>query len=136
MVPFEAEDKFKQLGINIRVLQPGQPNCHYHAEGDQEDFLVLSGHCKAIVEGEEHEMKQWDFLHCPAGTRHVFVGDGRAPCAILMVGSRTAPKELIYPVDPVARKYNATADKETSTRDESYKDCPKWERTSAKWPLS
>ena len=35
--------QFPELGINIGVLQPGQPACLYHEEGAQEDFLVLAG---------------------------------------------------------------------------------------------
>jgi len=34
---------FPDTGITIQVLQPGQPNCKYHAEGVHEDFLVLGG---------------------------------------------------------------------------------------------
>jgi mannose-6-phosphate isomerase-like protein (cupin superfamily) len=69
-------------GVNVQVMQPDQPNCRYHSEPVQEDFLVLYGECLAIVDGEERRLRQWDFLHCPPGTEHVFVGSGtgRAPC--------------------------------------------------------
>ena len=40
-------------GINIGVLQPGQPACMYHGEDDQEDFLVLAGECLLLIEGQE-----------------------------------------------------------------------------------
>ncbi len=36
---------FAQVGYTLCVLEPGQPNGMYHREGDQEDFLVLSGEC-------------------------------------------------------------------------------------------
>src|SRR5437764_14281086 len=44
---FESREgaPFPELGINIGVLQPGQPACLYHEEGAQEDFLVLAGEC-------------------------------------------------------------------------------------------
>lgn len=29
---FEGEARFPQIGINIGVLQPGQPSCMYHGE--------------------------------------------------------------------------------------------------------
>ena len=75
---FESEKaQFPQLGINIAVMEPGQPNCLYHSESQQEDFLVLSGECRLLVEGTERLLRQWDFVHCPAGTDHVFVGAGR-----------------------------------------------------------
>ncbi len=86
---FEARDnRFSDFGVNIVVLGPGQPNCMYHGENEQEDFLVLSGECLLLVEGEERPLKQWDFVHCPRWTEHVFVGAGDGPCAILMVGGR------------------------------------------------
>jgi len=36
---------FRQLGIRLTVLEPGEPNCVYHSENLQEAFLVLSGEC-------------------------------------------------------------------------------------------
>lgn len=83
---FEGNRRFEQYGINIHVINPGQPNCHYHGEDDQEDFLVLSGECKLLIEGQERLLKEWDFVHRPKWARHVFVGAGNKPCAILMVG--------------------------------------------------
>src|SRR3954453_22348250 len=76
---FEGAADFEQLGINLSVLAPGEPMAMYHWEADQEDFLVLAGEALAIVEGEERPMRQWDFLHCPAGTHHVLVGAGDGP---------------------------------------------------------
>lgn len=44
MYPLEPrESRFGDLGVNVRVLWPGDPNALYHAEGVQEGFLVLSG---------------------------------------------------------------------------------------------
>ena len=60
----------------------------YHRENDQEDFLVLAGEALAIVEGEERPLRQWDFVHCPAGTNHVLVGAGDGPCIVLAAGAR------------------------------------------------
>src|SRR4051812_44055436 len=67
---------FGQIGYTLAVLQPGQPNGRYHREDDQEDFLVLAGECVAIIEGEERRLRPWDFVHCPPGTAHIFVGAG------------------------------------------------------------
>ena len=39
------------LGIGVHVLWPGETPGKYHAESNQEGFLVLSGECIAIVEG-------------------------------------------------------------------------------------
>ena len=53
---FEGEPRFEQLGINLSLLWPGQPSCMYHGEDEQEDFLVLSGECLLLVEGEERRL--------------------------------------------------------------------------------
>jgi uncharacterized cupin superfamily protein len=122
---FESDAPFPDFGINIQVLSPGEPNCMYHGENAQEDFLVLSGECLLLVEGEERPLKQWDFVHSPAWTEHVFVGAGSGPCAILMVGTRPDPEELRYPVVDVARKHNAGVAKETSSGKEAYAPFPR-----------
>ena len=84
---FEGEQDFLQFGVNLSVLEPGMPMAMYHWEADQEDFLVLAGQAVLLVEGEERPLRQWDFVHCPAGTKHVIVGAGDAPCVVLAVGA-------------------------------------------------
>jgi uncharacterized cupin superfamily protein len=121
----EEDAPFKEFGINIQVLAPGEPNCMYHAENGQEDFLVLYGECLVLIEEEERPLKQWDFVHCPPWTRHVFVGAGDGPCAILMVGRRPEQEELLYPVSELARKYDAGVEEETTTGREAYASFPK-----------
>jgi uncharacterized cupin superfamily protein len=117
---FEGEPGFNELGINISVLEPGQPSCMYHRENAQEDFLVLSGDCLLLVEGEERPLKAWDFVHCPPDTNHVFVGAGDGRCAILAVGRRPEDEEIVYPVDEVARKHGAGVEAETPDPSEAY----------------
>ena len=133
-VTFEGDDgiRFPDFGINIQVLMPGQPNCLYHGENAQEDFLVLYGECLLLVEGDERRLKQWDFVHCPERTEHVFVGAGDGPCAVLMVGARPDPEELLYPVADVARKHGASAEKETRSGGEAYASFPR--STSEAYP--
>jgi len=116
---FEGDARFPQLGINIGVLEPGQPACLYHREGDQEDFLVLSGECLLLVEGEERRLKAWDFVHCPPWTEHVFVGAGDGPCAILAVGGRKRVG-VVYPVSELAARHRASAERETTDPQEAY----------------
>ena len=124
------------VGVNVQVLQPGQPNCRYHSEPVQEDFLVLHGECLAIVDGEERPMRQWDFFHCPAGTEHVFVGAGTGPCAILMIGSRREDAAH-YPVNALAARYDASVTEETDDPAEAYADWRQEPRHRAPnpWPL-
>jgi uncharacterized cupin superfamily protein len=116
----DPESFFPQLGINVRVLEPGQPNCLYHSESLQEDFLVLAGECVLLIEGEERPLRAWDFVHCPAGTEHVFVGAGDGPSVILMVGARDPEEELLYPVSELAKRYGASAETETASPEEAY----------------
>lgn len=108
-------------GVNVQVMQPGQPNCRYHSEPVQEDFLVLYGECIAIVDDEQRALRKWDFLHLPAGSEHVFVGAGDGPCAALMIGSRRedAPH---YPVNDTAGRYGASVSKETDDPAEANAD--------------
>jgi uncharacterized cupin superfamily protein len=132
-VVFESDDvHFPDFGINIQVLMPGEPNCMYHGENAQEDFLVLYGECVLLVEGEERPLKQWDFFHSPAWTEHVFVGAGDGPCAILMVGRRPAEEELLYPVADIARKHDAGVEQETRSGREAYARFPR--STSQPYP--
>ena len=112
--------EFPQLGINISVVEPGESNCLYHSESQQEAFLVLSGECKLLVEGEERPLAPWDFVHCPAGVEHVFVGSGDGPCTILMVGARTKDEQLLYPVSELAARYGTSAEEETSDARQAY----------------
>ena len=113
-------NEFEQYGVRIHVLQPGEGNGLYHRENQQEDFLVLHGECLLLVEGEERRLGKWDFVHCPANTEHIFVGAGDGPCAILMVGARRRPWEVVYPVHEVAQKHGVSAAAETSDPDEAY----------------
>jgi uncharacterized cupin superfamily protein len=118
---------FPQLGISLRVLQPGQPNCLYHRESQQEDFLVLAGECLLLVEGQERRLRAWDFVHCAPNTEHVFVGAGDGPSVIVMVGVRTDDEGLFYPVSELAGRYGASVETETGSGDEAYAAYPERE---------
>ena len=116
---FEGAARFPEIGLNIGVLAPGQPACMYHGEDVQENFLVLSGECLLLIEGEERPLKAWDFVHCPAWTEHVFVGAGDEPCAILAVGGRGGDA-VIYPASELAQRHGAGVQQTTSEPDEAY----------------
>jgi uncharacterized cupin superfamily protein len=137
MIDFEAGgEPWPDTGINVQIMRPGQPNCRYHSEPVQEDFLVLSGECIAIIEGEERPLRQWDFVHCPAGVAHVFVGAGEGPCAVLMIGSRRRD-EAHYPVSDVAARYDASVKTATDDPEEAYADwrAERWRAQRSPWPL-
>jgi uncharacterized cupin superfamily protein len=129
---FEGETNFPQVGLSLYVLAPGEPMGMYHWEADQEDFLVLSGEALLIVEGEERPLRQWDFVHCPPDTKHIIVGAGDAPCAVLAVGAREhqTPAEWGgYTVDEAALRHGAGVDRETNEADVAYARVPKRQPT-------
>jgi uncharacterized cupin superfamily protein len=117
---------FPQVGYTLAVLRPGQPNGMYHREDDQEDFLVLSGECLLLVEGEERRLRAWDFVHCPAGTEHIFVGAGEGPCVIFMAGGRAHRGSAVYPRNATALRHGAGVEADTTESREAYAPFPKW----------
>jgi uncharacterized cupin superfamily protein len=117
---------FRQIGYTLAVLQPGRSSALYHREDDQEDFLVLSGECLAIVEGEERPLRAWDFVHCPPGTEHIFVGAGDGPCVIFMAGARAHRGSAVYPRSETALRHWAGVERETSAPREAYAPFPRW----------
>jgi quercetin dioxygenase-like cupin family protein len=125
----------RELGIGVHILWPGDTPGYYHSESQQEGFLVLSGECIAIVEGEERRMRAWDYLHSPAGTEHITVGAGDGPCAILMVGTRSDEDWTRYQADPVAAKYGAAVTTPTSDAKVAYAGRPPTEAVRSPWPL-
>jgi uncharacterized cupin superfamily protein len=118
--------RFADVGFTLAVFAPGRPSGLYHAESNQEDFLVLAGECLLLVEGEERPLKTWDFVHCPPGTEHVFVGAGEGPCVIFMTGGRTREKRIVYPRSDLALRHGAGVETETSSPAEAYATLPHW----------
>jgi uncharacterized cupin superfamily protein len=125
---FEGKRPFRQLGINVSVLQPGQPIGLYHRERAQEDFLVLAGECLLLVEGQERTLRAWDFFHCPGGTNHMIVGAGNGPSVVLAVGGRGGRKGIVYPVDELALAHDAGVEQETTKPQEAYRPFPSFSR--------
>src|SRR5512138_611108 len=121
LYPLEPrEAPFRDLGVNVRVLWPGDANALYHAEDLDEGFLVLQGDCLLVVEDEQRPLRRWDYFHCPAGTNHVIVGAGDGPCVVLMVGSRRdGGSGVNYPVSAVAAKHGASVASETGSAEEA-----------------
>ena len=120
---FEGDPEFPQVGVHLVSLAPGEPMAMYHWEADQEDFLVLSGAATLIIEGKERALRQWDFVHCPAGAKHVIVGSGAGPCLVLAVGARidsTGPNWGGYTVDEAAFRHNASVEADTTEPAEAY----------------
>jgi uncharacterized cupin superfamily protein len=124
----EAAAHFPQVGVTLYVLGPGEPIGIYHWEADQEDFLLLSGEALLLVEGQERPLQQWDFVHCPPETRHIIVGAGDRPCAVLAIGAREHGDADVnggaYTVDELALRHGAGVEEETSDGDVAYARFP------------
>lgn len=128
---FEGKRPFRQLGINISVLERGQSLGYYHRENAQEDFLVLAGTCTLIVEDEERELQAWDFVHCPPQTHHMIVGAGNEPAVVLAVGTRgLSRKGIAYVPSNVAMTHGVSVKKETTQPAEAYADLPRSARVA------
>ena len=117
---------FTETGFTLAVLEPGKPSGMYHAESGQEDFLVLAGTCLLLIEEEERPLRAFDFVHCPPGTRHTFVGTGDGPCVIFMIGARREDGTIVYPRSDTARARGAGVEEETPAPAEAYAPFPAW----------
>jgi quercetin dioxygenase-like cupin family protein len=126
---------FTQIGFTLAVLEPGKPSGMYHAESSQEDFLVLRGTCLLLIEEQERELRAWDFVHCPPGTKHTFVGTGHQPCVIFMTGARREDDTINYPRSETARARGAGVETETPSPAVAYAPFPSWRLgRPATWP--
>jgi uncharacterized cupin superfamily protein len=138
---FEGKRRFPQIGININVLQPGQPMAMYHHENAQEGFLVVAGECLLIVEGEERQFRTWDFFHSPPETKHVIVATGDRPAVVVAVGARGRGigGGVVYPVCSTAAKHGASVARVTTDAREAYASAyaglprSKWIKYSEGW---
>jgi uncharacterized cupin superfamily protein len=126
---FEGERQSEQLGVNVFVLAPGEPMSMYHWEGDQEGFLVVSGEAVLIIEGEERQLRAWDFVHCPPETKHVIVGAGSGACLVIAVGARERDA-VSFPTDHAAARHGASVEEATDDGDVAYAGVPSREPTA------
>ena len=129
--------RWADTGINVRVMEPGQPSGRYHSEPNQEDFLVLHGECLVIIDDREQLLRRWDFVHCPADTAHVFIGAGEGPSVVLMIGSRQRDGTR-YPVSEAAARHGASVSRPTDDPGEAYADwrLEPWRSCGDVWPGS
>lgn len=128
---FEGKRPFRQLGINISVLKPGQSLGFYHREAAQEGFLVLAGSCVLIVEDEERQLEAWDFFHCPPHTPHMIVAAGDGPAVVVAVGARgLSRKGLVYIPSKTAAKHGVSVRRETTKPAEAYANVPSSSRVA------
>jgi len=130
-------ERYRDLGINVRFLEPGQPASLYHSEAVEEFFIVLGGECLAIVDEEEVPLVKWDFLHCAPRTAHVIIGAGDGLATVLMVGGRRAEESPHYPVSELAARYGASVTTETDNPQEAWRQVgwePRLDPAPVPWP--
>ncbi|HET6945799.1 MAG TPA: cupin domain-containing protein [Gaiellaceae bacterium] len=130
---FEGERQAEELGVNPFVLGPCEAMAMYHWEADQEDFLVVAGEAILIVEGEERQLRAWDFVHCPPNTKHVIIGAGTGPCVVIAVGARersSEPESLGFTADELAKRHGVSVDEDTTDPDAVYGPLPPREPTA------
>ncbi len=126
-LPFEGATDFPQVGVVLFVLPPGEPIGLYHWEADQEDFLVLAGAPLLLIDGEERQLEQWDFVHCPPHVDHMIVGAGDGLSVVLGVGAREHQVGDAwggYPVSELALRHGLGVEEETRDADEAYAGYP------------
>ena len=132
----QDSDPSERMGVHVHVLGPGESNGYYHAEAAQEGFLVLSGECIAVVEGEERRMRRWDYFHSPPGTEHITIGAGDEPCAILMFGSPDPRRKVEWIANETAAKYGASVARTTGRDTEAYGELPPLRRVPPPKPFA
>jgi uncharacterized cupin superfamily protein len=116
---FEGSERFPEFGLNLNRLPPGAPMALYHHEPHQEGFLVLDGEALLIIEGEEHPLQRWDYVHCPPDVPHVIIGAGDG-ALVLAVGARAPGMRATYPVDEAALRFGAGVELETNNARDTY----------------
>ena len=121
----EGDGDFPQLGMRIAVLQPGEPSGMYHAETGQEDFLVVSGECVLVIEGEERQLKAWDSSTVRRGpaTRSSAQETGRASSSRSVRGRGTTRSST--PSTKWLRRTARASRKETPLPKEAYAPYPR-----------
>lgn len=132
-------ERYRDVGVNVRVLAPGQPAAVYHAEETEEFFIVLGGECVAIVEDEEVALRRWDYLVCPPGVAHVLVGVGETPATVLMIGGRRSEQPVRYPPSEAAARYGASVERETTDPRDAWEQvgwAPTFAPARLPWPPS
>jgi uncharacterized cupin superfamily protein len=80
-------------------LPPGQANCPYHYESDEEWLLVLDGRLTVRHPDGEEELEAGDLVCFPAGPdgAHKLTNATDAPVKMLIVSTANLPSVAVYP---------------------------------------
>jgi len=136
----EGGARFPQFGVSVDVLQPGAGASYHREAWEDETFLVLAGECDLVIEGDLHRIGAGTFVHCPAGTAHVFVGAGEGPCQLVMFGARGLVPDGStwgeYLPDPQAARLGVSVAEHTSDPAVAYAGRPAYEPVPAPMPFT
>lgn len=80
-------------------VPPGQANCPYHYESDEEWLLVLEGRLTVRHPEGEDELEPGDLVCFPAGPdgAHKLTNNGDEPVRMLIVSTANLPAVAVYP---------------------------------------
>jgi uncharacterized cupin superfamily protein len=81
------------------VVPPGQANCPYHYESDEEWLLVLEGRLTVRHPEGEDELGPGDLVCFPAGPdgAHKLTNNGDEDVRMLIVSTANLPSVAVYP---------------------------------------
>jgi uncharacterized cupin superfamily protein len=81
------------------VVPPGQANCPYHYESDEEWLLVLAGRLTVRHPEGEDELGPGDLVCFPAGPdgAHKLTNNGDEDVRMLIVSTANLPSVAVYP---------------------------------------
>lgn len=84
---------------SLYELPPGQANCPYHYESDEEWLLVLEGRLTVRHPDGEDQLEAGDLVCFPAGGdgAHKLTNNGDAPVRMLIVSTANLPSVAVYP---------------------------------------
>ena len=123
------DDDDPQVGVNLFVLEPGQPMSMYHWEADQEGFLVLSGEALLDRRGRGAAAAAVGLLPLsPEGARTRSSAPATGLAAILAIGARENAEGDWggYPYSEVAMQARTqSAEEETTDQEVAYARFPK-----------
>jgi uncharacterized cupin superfamily protein len=99
---------------SVYEVPPGQANCPYHYEFDEEWLLVLAGTITVRHPGGEEELGAGDLVCFPRGPggAHKLSNRGAETVRMLIVSTRNLPQVAVY---PDSDKVGIWSDDDTST---------------------
>ena len=110
----EEEARFPDVGFTLAVSASRSE--HVPPRGKPGGLPRPRRRVPSPDRGRGAPLKAWDFVHCPPGTEHIFVGAGDGPCVIFMVGAREAGRRraFVYPRSEAALRHGAGVEEETT----------------------